>query len=244
MQYGTYEVAPTYEGTVIESAPSTIAPPAQPSPAAPGLPGAPGSSAKPDGEAAKPAASLGTYTSNKLASIIRSARIDEIHLVVNMPENAKLLVNGNETTSTGNSRHFVSRDLRPEESYRFELKALFTDEAGNEVRKTKTLVLSAGSADEVTFDLDEAKQPVETVLTLNVPTGAKVVLGENETKTEGSSRIYRTKHLREGEAWDDYRIEVTYQGETKERVIRLIGGDQVELTFQFDDANSDRLAAN
>lgn len=231
---------------MIESAPSTVVPPSQPAPAqsTPVLPGAPGTSAKPEGDGARPAASLSAYSSSKLASIIRSARIDEIHLVVNVPASAKLLVNGNETTSTGTARHFVSRDLRPEESYRFELKALFTDEQGEEVQKTKTVVLSAGSADEVTFDIEEAKQPVETVLTLNVPTGAKVVLANNETKTEGVSRTYRTKHLREGEAWDDYRIEVTYQGETKERVIRLIGGDQVELTFNFDNASAERLAAN
>jgi hypothetical protein len=54
--------------------------------------------------------------------------------------------------------------------------------------------------------------------------------------------VFRTKQLRNGESWDDYKIQVTVAGVTKEKVIRLIGGDNLELTFNFDDAVDAKLA--
>ena len=59
-------------------------------------------------------------------------------------------------------------------------------------------------------------------------------------------RTFRTKNLKQGESWDDYTIQVSYQGKVKEQVIRLIGGDNLELSFNFNDsgkATNDTLAA-
>ena len=168
---------------------------------------------------------------------------NEIHLIVNLPENAQMFVNGNPTTSTGKSRHFVSRDLEPGQSYRFDLK-MVVEEDGKPVEKQRVVVLESGRGEEVTFDVATNSDPVETVLQLNVPEGAIVSLGNNETKTTGESRIYRTRQLREGEAWDDYQIKVTYAGVTREQSIRLIGGDNLELSFDFADAAADELLAS
>jgi uncharacterized protein (TIGR03000 family) len=168
---------------------------------------------------------------------------NEIHLIVNLPENAQMFVNGNPTTSTGKSRHFVSRELAAGQSYRFDLKMVI-EQDGVAVEKQKVVVLESGRGEEVTFDAVAAKDPVETVLQLNVPEGAIVSLGNNETKTTGGSRVYRTRQLLEGEAWDDYAIKVTYAGETREQTIRLIGGDNLELSFDFSAKSSDdRLAS-
>ena len=146
------------------------------------------------------------------------------------------------TTSTGASRHFVSRNLNEGETYRFELKAILADANGQEVQKSKTVVLTSGNGQEVNFDMQSIEEPAETVLTLNVPEDASVVLANNVTKNSGASRVFRTKQLRDGESWDDYKIQVTVAGVTKEKVIRLIGGDNLELTFNFDDAADAKLA--
>lgn len=168
---------------------------------------------------------------------------NEIHLYVNVPEAAQVFVNGNETKSTGSTRHFMSRNLIAGDEYRFEVKVVLADSDGIDVQKTEHLVVLAGEIEEVTFDESSFNQPVETVLTLNVPKDAVVVLGNNETKSLGESRVYRSKHLREGEAWDEYRIEVTHNGQTKSKVIRLIGGDDLALSFNFNEASSNQLAS-
>jgi uncharacterized protein (TIGR03000 family) len=200
------------EGTVV---PSTPAAP----PAAPGTPSASRSSSQSAGKLA----SSGLIQPN------------EVHLSVKLPEAAVVYVNGNKTSSTGDIRHFVSNNLRENEAYRFEVKAILTKEDGSEVVQNKTVVVNSGNGEEIVFDMLKADDPVETVLTLNVPEDAQVTLAQNPTKSEGASRIYRTKQLVEGQAWDDYKIVVTHKGQTKEKTIRLIGGDKLEITFNFED---------
>ncbi|MBU6172400.1 MAG: TIGR03000 domain-containing protein [Planctomycetes bacterium] len=212
LNYGTYDYVPTMP----EAAPTTI----------PMIPSGSGVSTN--------------ISSGKVVS--HGSAPDEIHLVVNLPGEAKMFVNGNATTSTGSSRHFVSKNLVEGDNYRFELRAVITDAKGQSLEKTKTLVLKTGQGGEVTFDMSTLDEPAETVLTLNVPEDAQVVLADNPTKSVGSSRVYRTRQLRDGESWDDYRVVVTHEGITKEKVIRLIGGDKLELTFNFEEASQEKVA--
>ena len=185
-----------------------------------------------------------TQTVNKLASS-QSIQPNEVHLTVNLPESAKVFVNGNPTTTSGSKRHFVSRDLKPKDAYRFEVKAVLTKPDGSDLVQTRTVVVESGNGEELNFEMLNADDPIETILTLNVPETAKVVLAKNSTKSEGASRIFRTKQLREGESWDDYKIEVTHDGVTKEKTIRLMAGDKLELTFNFESTDSaNKVAMN
>jgi uncharacterized protein (TIGR03000 family) len=168
---------------------------------------------------------------------------DEIQISLSVPSDAKITVNGKPTTSTGSLRRFVSRDLNPNESYRFDIQATYKVD-GNDVTQTRSVIARAGGVEQVAFDTTKTDDPVETMLTLNVPEGATVVLANNPTKSEGASRVYRTKQLKSGEFWDDYKIEVTYEGKKKEKTIRLIGGDKLEMSFNFDEREANKIAAN
>jgi uncharacterized protein (TIGR03000 family) len=168
---------------------------------------------------------------------------NEVQLLVSVPTDAKVFVNGNATTSQGSLRRFVSRDLDTNESYRFEVQATYTRD-GKEVTQTKTVIARAGSSEEMEFDGTQSDDPVETILTLNVPSDATVVLANNSTKSDGLTRVYRTKQLKTGEAWEDYKIQVTHNGVTKEKTIRLIGGDKLEMTFSFADHQANKVASN
>jgi uncharacterized protein (TIGR03000 family) len=168
---------------------------------------------------------------------------DEIQMSLSVPSDAKITVNGKPTSSTGSLRRFVSRDLNPNESYRFDIQATYRVD-GNDVTQTRSVIARAGGVEQVVFDTSTTDDPVETMLTLNVPDGATVVLANNPTKSEGSSRVYRTKQLKSGEAWDDYKIEVTYEGRKKEKTIRLIGGDKLEMSFNFDQQEANKIASN
>ena len=94
--------------------------------------------------------------------------------------------------------------------------------------------LTPGSIETLEFQLAEPKA-AETVLTLNVPVDAKVVLAGNGTKSVGETRTYRSQELTPGQVWEDYKILVTWNGQVKEKTIRLIGGDEMEISFSFDD---------
>jgi len=168
---------------------------------------------------------------------------DEIQISLSVPSDAKITVNGKPTTSTGSLRRFVSRDLNLNESYRFDIQATYKVD-GNDVTQTRSVIARAGGVEEVVFDTTKTDDPVETMLTLSVPEGATVVLANNPTKSEGASRVYRTKQLKSGEVWEDYKIEVTYRGETKEKTIRLIGGDKLEMSFNFGEREANKIASN
>lgn len=162
---------------------------------------------------------------------------DEIHLNVRIPEAAIVYVNGNRTNSSGALRHFVSKSLDTGASYRFEVRAE-REINGRTIAENKTIVLAAGGSELVEFSLEDKAQIAETVLTLNVPSDAKVTLAGNGTKSLGESRTYRTKELATGQVWEDYKILVNWNGQVKERTIRLIGGDDLEISFNFDEASN------
>ena len=167
---------------------------------------------------------------------------DEIQLSVRVPESAKVFVNGNATTSTGELRHFVSRGLDPAQEYRFEIR-VEDSVAGKAVTDSQTIVLAPGNGESLKFDLRPADAAIPTILTLNVPATAKVELAGNGTITQGTERTFRTMELRSGEVWDDYKIVVTVDGTIKEKTIRLIAGDDVEVSFDFDAPAASIIAA-
>ena len=179
--------------------------------------------------------------SMQLVSSVNAFPQDEIQLTVQVPESAAIFVNGNATTSTGAIRQFVSRGLDPNQEYRFDLR-VEAEVNGEKVIDEKSVVLEPGQGEVVRFDFAKPDAAVDTVLTLNVPADAKVVLAGNETKTQGESRVYRTGQLKSGEVWDDYTVSVTSGGVTREKTIRLIAGDDVTLSFDFDAPSSDLIA--
>jgi uncharacterized protein (TIGR03000 family) len=83
-------------------------------------------------------------------------------------------------------------------------------------------------------------QSVVTSLVLHVPEGADVELAGSKTTTKGTVRTYTTTGLDTGQSIPGYtvRVSVHREGrvETKEQTIQLVGGRDVEMTFQFDDA--------
>jgi uncharacterized protein (TIGR03000 family) len=184
----------------------------------------------------------GSSTENSTDSVLvtsakASASNDEIHIVVDLPESAKVFVNGNATSSKGTSRRFVSRNLEVGASYRFEIR-VEDERNGKIVTENKTLVLVPGSIETLAFKLDKKPVVAETVLKLNVPVDAKVSLAGNSTKSTGESRTYRTKELTSGQVWEDYKIVVSWNGIVREKSIRLIGGDDMEISFNFDSVAS------
>ncbi|MFO0942975.1 MAG: TIGR03000 domain-containing protein [Pirellulales bacterium] len=187
-------------------------------------------------------ASNETY-SNPVVNVASSTTVaDAVYLTVNVPSAAKVFVNDKLTTSTGSVRQFVSRGLVGGKSYKFDVRAELLTADGQVVTENKTLVVGAGAEEQLQFAFAETKSPINTSLTLNVPEGAKVTLAGNSTKASGAQRVFQSSHLQLGQAWDDYVVEVEHDGQVKRQSIRLIGGDQLELSFDFQ-PQTDRIAS-
>jgi uncharacterized protein (TIGR03000 family) len=157
-------------------------------------------------------------------------------LAVNVPEDAKIYVNGQPTRSTGGRREFVSRGLELGSSYTYEVRAEMIRD-GQTVTETKTVDLRGGETARLAFALAPTEK-VETKLTVRVPADAKVYLAGNETSAKGETRVFRTTGLRNGKAWEDYliKVELDRGGRTviQEKRISLRAGETKELEFDFD----------
>lgn len=172
-----------------------------------------------------------------------SMRADGL-LSVNVPDDAKIFVNGQATSSTGDSRQYVSRDLASGYNYTYEVRAEVIRD-GRTVEQVKKVDLRAGETAKVAFDFgSNSTSAVETSLTLHVPADAKVYLAGNSTKAGGETRVFRTTGLSGNKGWDNYtvRVELERGGRllTKEETISLKGGQSQEMSFEFD---GDKIAS-
>ncbi len=179
---------------------------------------------------------------NSLVSNIET-KSDAIYLTVNVPGNAKVFVNGNPTTSTGAVRQFVSRGLESGKSYKFDIRAEVEGADGKLLTEEKTIAVEAGEREQLQFAFADSSSAIETAVTLNLPEGAQVILAGKSTKATGTQRTFRTSHLKPGQVWDDYEIEVKLGDEVKRQTVRLIAGDNLQLSFNFDDAADAQLAS-
>jgi uncharacterized protein (TIGR03000 family) len=157
-------------------------------------------------------------------------------LSVNVPEDAKIFVNGQATSSSGEMRQYVSRELTAGFNYTYEVRAEVIRD-GRTVEQVKKVDLRAGETARVAFDFP-ATNSTETSLTVHVPADAKVFLAGNATKAGGETRVFRTTGLSGNKGWDGYtvRVELDRGGRTlvKEETISLKAGQSQELSFDFE----------
>jgi len=188
----------------------------------------------PAGEAPPPAPAPGGIAPAPGQSTT-NMRVDGL-LAVNVPEDAKIYVNGQATTSTGSSRQYVSRDLQSGFNYTYEVRAEVVRD-GRTVEQVKKIDLRAGETANLAFDFP-TNDSAETSLTVHVPADAKVYLAGNATKTGGETRVFRTTGLSGNKTWEGYtiRVELERGGRTltKEETITLKAGQSQELSFDFE----------
>ena len=157
-------------------------------------------------------------------------------LTVSVPTEARVFVNGLPTRSTGSERRYASLGLANGHSYRYEVRAVV--ERGEQTQEqTRVVTLRAGRTTHLDFDFTQPS-PVETRLTLHVPPEAQVRLSGRQTQATGPVRHFATTRIEPGQQWADYLVEVSVEQNgrthTKQQRISLSGGDQKQLSFDFD----------
>ena len=169
---------------------------------------------------------------------------------VMVPADAIVFVNDRPTTSTGESRHFISRNLLAGRTYAYDLRVEYNLD-GKPMVESKTVRLQGGANVELTFggadQMVSEQQEAKTKVTLHVPAGAKVTLAGAETKQTGETRTFITSTLKQGQKWDGYvvRVQLERDGQTltEEKNLAVVGGESYELSFDFAGA-SNQLASN
>jgi uncharacterized protein (TIGR03000 family) len=158
-----------------------------------------------------------------------SVPADGALLVVEVPADATVYVNGTKTTSQGAVRRYLSRGLAAGQKYEFVVR-MATD-AGKE--STKVVSLIAGGRSNVSFSAPA--ESVKTSVTLRVPADAKVWLAGSATASTGEVRTFETSSLPTGKTWKGYEVRVATvvdgQERTVSKVIDLASGDRVDLTL-------------
>jgi uncharacterized protein (TIGR03000 family) len=163
---------------------------------------------------------------------------DGVLLLVSVPNDAKVLVNGSETTSTGSLRRFVSRGLQEGATYDYTV-TMVVDNVEKPIEETQVISVTAGELSKVSF----AELELTTSLTVHVPEESTVWLAGNMTDSTGATRTFETSALPTGSTWENYEIRVvtTHAGgeQTVSKVIDLAAGDDVELSFDTADVLAD-----
>ncbi|MEE2707150.1 MAG: TIGR03000 domain-containing protein [Planctomycetota bacterium] len=231
-------------GVIIERAAPRKAAPAAPKEAAP-EPAAEKDEAAPKEAAPEPAAK-------------DEARRDgtSTYFTVSVPLDAKVEINGRQTTRAGTLRTYVSRGLVAGRSYKYEISAR-ASRAGQTLVESKTVFARAGQHQNLDFALTgpatggqianggDSIEPPKTTLKLRLPADANVSLSGGETHSSGPFRVFTTTQLRAGETWHNYVIQVELDrgGErlSKELAISLTAGETRELSINFDNG---KLANN
>lgn len=81
--------------------------------------------------------------------VIRATPVGTATIVVDLPQDAKVFINGSETKATGTTRQFVSKGLKGDVSYEYSVRIVTGDSS---LEQTKVVKLSRGGRETVTFD--------------------------------------------------------------------------------------------
>src|SRR5262249_27362614 len=76
--------------------------------------------------------------------------VGQARIGARVPTNAKVFVNGEQTTQSGQFRRFVSPPLDPGQDYTYEIRATW-DDNGHQVDRTSTVSVRAGQLTQLDF---------------------------------------------------------------------------------------------
>ena len=79
-------------------------------------------------------------------------------LTLQVPAEAKVIINGLETTCRGTKRTYMSKNLKPGFAYNYEIRVQLT-RAGKPIEEIRNVRLTAGAGETLAFDF--APKPVQ-----------------------------------------------------------------------------------
>jgi uncharacterized protein (TIGR03000 family) len=166
---------------------------------------------------------------------------------LNVPGDAQVLFNGQQTTQTGTLRRFVTPPLNPESDYSYELKVRYNQD-GQQKEETRTIAVVAGGLRQLNIGSEvAANQQQQTyrayyppngnlpaTIELTVPADAQVWFDGQATTQTGTLRRFVTPPLRANSDYS-YELKVRWNqdGQQKEetRTISVVAGAVRQLNL-------------
>ena len=106
---------------------------------------------------------------------------------------------------------------------------------GRDIAMRRNVTLRAGATKSIKFDFE---QPQLTQLSIKVPKDAIVTLSGNQTAAKGELRYFKSRTLKPGESWSDYRVTVSVIRDGKtlvaEKSLKIESGEEYVLAFDLD----------
>lgn len=168
-------------------------------------------------------------------------------VVVNLPADATLFVDGDKVPMTSSTRSFRTPQLQAGRDYFYTMKVEAVRN-GEKVEKTSRLIVRAGETARADFgDLSDAvavtrEAPAKIVVKL--PAEAKLFVDEVACNLTSDTRSFETPKLEAGKKYAyTLRAEMVRDGETvkAERKVVMTAGEAV--TVRFDDLGAVRTAS-
>ncbi len=169
-------------------------------------------------------------------------------LNVQLPQDAKVFINGQLTKTEGSARSFRSTNLDIGKAHRYSVRAVI-NRNGIETTQTKLVKLTPGKDETIQFNFEKTnplQTAIATTLQLEVPEDAIVTLCGNRTQKSGRLRTFTTNRLPSGKTWKDYKIQVKFErdGEmiTQEKIVDLFAGKSHSFSFNGDASLASQFA--
>lgn len=180
------------------------------------------------------------YYAAPVARVAEATAPAEAKVVVNVPDDAALYIDGQKSKMTSDRRTFVSPVLQPGATYFYDLKVEVVRD-GEKKTETRRVTLRAGQVARVDFrDLGQAEEPVAgadeapATVTVRLPAKARLLIDGKATPMTSSVRTFETPKLSLGKQYY-YMLtaEVERDGETLSQSRRVIvqAGKKVSVSF-------------
>lgn len=79
-------------------------------------------------------------------------------ILLSLPQDARVVINGRETTITGPTRKYVSENLKPGSTYKYEIRATIVRD-GKMVEEKRVVYLKAGQSEQLAFSFPATPEP-------------------------------------------------------------------------------------
>jgi uncharacterized protein (TIGR03000 family) len=156
----------------------------------------------------------------------------EATVTVQLPEGAKLRVDGQIVPMEGTTRTFTTPTLEPGQNYYYTMEAVVTRD-GKEEAQSQRVVVRAGGTARVDFRTASVKKTGRATVTVRLPDDARLTV-DGETVALTAERTFQTPPLETGRRYFyTLKAEVVRDGQTQSDSQRVFveAGKSVEVSF-------------
>ena len=171
---------------------------------------------------------------------VKVAEANTGRVIVQLPADARLYVDGQVANLTSTPRTFVTPALQPGRDYYYTLRAEAVRD-GQVVADSKRVIVRAGAEARVAFDnlvvpVARAAEPAPARITVRLPADARLFVNGEACALTSNTRSFETPRLQPGREYAyTLKAEVVRDGRTRSESRQVVfqAGKQVQVEFKL-----------